>query len=75
MEVIWTVRLTTQSYILRSGSHGEVKGVQTSKNTLYSNKAIIVAAGCWSGSLMHELFKESDILLDVPVKPRKASLE
>ncbi|KAG2672740.1 hypothetical protein I3760_13G057100 [Carya illinoinensis] len=60
--------------LLRSGSHGEVKGVQTSKNTLYSNKAIIVAAGCWSGSLMHELLRESDILLDVPVKPRKGHL-
>jgi hypothetical protein len=73
MEVIPIVRLTTYSYILRSGSHDEVEAVLTSKNTLYSKKAIIIAAGCWSGSLMHELLRESEILLDVPVKPRKVS--
>lgn len=60
--------------LLRSGSSGEVEAVQTSKNTLYSKKAIIVAAGSWSGSLMHDLFRESDIVLDVPVKPRKGHL-
>ncbi|KAM7264570.1 hypothetical protein ACFE04_002253 [Oxalis oulophora] len=60
--------------LLRSGSGREVIGVQTSENTLYSNKAIVVAAGCWSGSLMHELLKDSDISLNVPVKPRKGHL-
>ena len=60
--------------ILRSGSSREVEGVQTSKNTLCS-KAIVVAAGSWSGSLMHDLLRDSDILLDVPVKPRKVSLQ
>ncbi|XP_062174768.1 uncharacterized protein LOC133879953 isoform X1 [Alnus glutinosa] len=60
--------------LLRSGSHEEVEAVLTSKNTLYSKKAIIIAAGCWSGSLMHELLRESEILLDVPVKPRKGHL-
>ncbi|KAM4070357.1 hypothetical protein ACB094_12G159800 [Castanea mollissima] len=59
--------------LLRSGSSWEVEGVQTSKNTLYS-KAIVVAAGSWSGSLMHDLLRDSDILLDVPVKPRKGHL-
>lgn len=59
--------------LLRSSS-GEVEAVQTSKSTLFSKKAIIVAAGCWSGSLMHELLRESEILLDVPVKPRKGHL-
>ncbi|KAK4573532.1 hypothetical protein RGQ29_031474 [Quercus rubra] len=59
--------------LLRSGSSREVEGVQTSKNTLYS-KAIVVAAGSWSGSLMHDLLRDSDILLDVPVKPRKGHL-
>uniref|UniRef100_A0A2N9I074 FAD-dependent oxidoreductase domain-containing protein 1 n=1 Tax=Fagus sylvatica TaxID=28930 RepID=A0A2N9I074_FAGSY len=59
--------------LLRSGSSSEVVGVQTSKNTLYS-KAIVVAAGSWSGSLMHDLLRDSDILLDVPVKPRKGHL-
>lgn len=59
------------SHVYRSGGSREVKAVQTSKNTLYSKKAVIVAAGCWSGSLIHDLFRDSDIVLDVPVKPRK----
>jgi len=59
--------------LLRSGS-GEVKAVQTSKNTLYSKKAVIVAAGCWSGTLMHDLIRDSGFHLDVPVKPRKGHL-
>lgn len=54
----------------RSGS-GEVKAVQTSKNTLYSKKAVIIAAGCWSGTLMHDLIRDTGLDLDVPVKPRK----
>ncbi|XP_065874388.1 uncharacterized protein [Euphorbia lathyris] len=58
--------------LLRSSISGEIEAVQTSKNTLYSKKAIVVAAGCWSGSLMRDLFKES--ALDVPVKPRKGHL-
>ncbi|XP_034933319.1 uncharacterized protein [Populus alba] len=60
--------------LLRSDSSSEVEGVRTSKNTLYSKKAVIVAAGCWSGSLAHDLFRESNILLNVPVKPRKGHL-
>ncbi|CAK7349236.1 unnamed protein product [Dovyalis caffra] len=60
--------------LLRSDSSSEVDGVQTSKNKLYSKKALIVAAGCWSGSLIHDLFRESNILLNVPVKPRKGHL-
>lgn len=60
--------------LLRSDSSNEVEGVRTFKNTLYCKKAVIVAAGCWSGSLVHDLFRESDILLNVPVKPRKGHL-
>lgn len=59
------------AYLFRSGSSRKVGGVQTSKNTIYSNKAVVIAAGCWSGTLMHDLMRESEILLDVPVKPRK----
>ncbi|KAK9281948.1 hypothetical protein L1049_004857 [Liquidambar formosana] len=36
--------------------------------------AFIEKAGCWSGSLMDDLFRKSDIILDVPVKPRKGHL-
>ncbi|XP_076950728.1 uncharacterized protein LOC143623766 isoform X2 [Bidens hawaiensis] len=59
--------------VLRSGN-GEVEAVQTSKNLLYSKKAIIIATGCWTGSLMQDLIKDLDIEFDVPVKPRKGHL-
>lgn len=57
--------------MLRSGGNGKVVAIKTSRNTLHCKKAIVVAAGCWSGSLMRDLLKESEIVLDVPVKPRK----
>lgn len=57
--------------MFRSGSSGEVQAVKTSKNTLYSKKAVVIAAGCWTGSLIHDLIKDSSIQLDVPIKPRK----
>uniref|UniRef100_A0A2P2NIP4 FAD-dependent oxidoreductase domain-containing protein 1 n=1 Tax=Rhizophora mucronata TaxID=61149 RepID=A0A2P2NIP4_RHIMU len=60
--------------LLRCSGSGKLQGVQTSKNVLYSDKAIIVAAGCWSGSLVHDLFRELDVALEVPVKPRKGNL-
>ncbi|TKY66229.1 Hydrogen cyanide synthase subunit HcnC [Spatholobus suberectus] len=59
---------------IRSDSNGEVKGVQTSKNTLYSKKAVIVAAGCWTGCLIQELFRNWGMELYVPVRPRKGHL-
>ncbi|KAJ0253935.1 FAD-dependent oxidoreductase family protein [Hirschfeldia incana] len=61
--------------LIRSdGSSKEVTGVQTLKRSLYGKKATIVAAGCWSGSLMHELLKDCNISVNVPVKPRKGHL-
>ncbi|KAF8105650.1 hypothetical protein N665_0157s0216 [Sinapis alba] len=61
--------------LIRSdGSSKEVTGVQTLKRNLYGKKATIVAAGCWSGSLMHELLKDCNVSVDVPVKPRKGHL-
>ncbi|XP_010524641.1 PREDICTED: uncharacterized protein LOC104802642 isoform X2 [Tarenaya hassleriana] len=60
--------------LIRLDGNKQVYGVQTSKSSLYGKKAIIVAAGCWSGSLMHELLKDSNISVDVPVKPRKGHL-
>lgn len=59
--------------LLRSGN-GKVESVKTSKNLLYSKKAIVIATGCWTGSLMQELIKDLDIEFDVPVKPRKGHL-
>ncbi|KAF6162275.1 hypothetical protein GIB67_008404 [Kingdonia uniflora] len=60
--------------LIRSVKSGDVEAVQTSKNTLYCKKAVIIAAGSWSGSLMQNLMKESNISLHVPVKPRKGHL-
>ncbi|ANM69383.1 FAD-dependent oxidoreductase family protein [Arabidopsis thaliana] len=61
--------------LIRSdGDSKVVAGVKTLKRNLYGKKATIVAAGCWSGSLMHELLKDCNIPLDVPVKPRKGHL-
>ncbi|PIN06232.1 hypothetical protein CDL12_21220 [Handroanthus impetiginosus] len=60
--------------LLRSESSGEIEAVQTSKTTLYGKKAVVIAAGCWSGSLMQDLIKNSKIELDLPVKPRKGHL-
>ncbi|OMP07927.1 FAD dependent oxidoreductase [Corchorus olitorius] len=59
--------------LVRSATSGEVEAVQTSNNTLYG-KAIVVAAGSWSRSLMHDLVRGTDIELDVLVKPRKGHL-
>ncbi|KAL5057691.1 hypothetical protein RYX36_029295 [Vicia faba] len=58
---------------IRSDSNG-VEAVQTSKNTLYSKKAVIVAAGCWTGSLMKYLFRNWGMEFHVPVRPRKGHL-
>lgn len=60
--------------VVRSDINGEVKAVQTSNNTIYSKKAVIVAAGCWTGSLMQDLFRNWEMDLHVPVKPRKVCL-
>lgn len=55
----------------RSANTGEVEAVQTSKTILHSKKAVILAAGCWSGSLMHDMIKHHNIEVDLPIKPRK----
>ncbi|KAM0026218.1 putative FAD dependent oxidoreductase, FAD/NAD(P)-binding domain superfamily [Helianthus debilis subsp. tardiflorus] len=41
---------------------------------LLSKKAIVIATGCWTGSLMQELIRDFDIEFEVPVKPRKGHL-
>lgn len=60
--------------LLRSGSSGEIRAVQTSKNTLFSKKAVVIATGCWTGSLMPNLIRDSAVELSFPVKPRKGHL-
>lgn len=60
--------------LLRSGSNGKIEAVQTAKTTLYSKKAIVLAAGCWSGTLLRDLLREEKTVLDVPIMPRKGHL-
>ena len=62
---------TSLLYTLRSGSNGKIEAVQTAKTTLYSKKAIVLAAGCWSGTLLRDLLREEKTVLDVPIMPRK----
>ncbi|KAL6564951.1 hypothetical protein OROMI_016401 [Orobanche minor] len=57
-----------------SESTGAIEAVQTSKSTLHVKKAVVIAAGCWSGSVMHNLIRNAEIKLALPVKPRKGHL-
>ncbi|KAK6141773.1 hypothetical protein DH2020_024481 [Rehmannia glutinosa] len=59
---------------LRSDSSGGIEAIKTSKNTLHIKKVVVIAAGCWSGSLMHDLIRNAEIKLNLPVKPRKGHL-
>uniref|UniRef100_A0A0A8YGL2 FAD-dependent oxidoreductase domain-containing protein 1 n=1 Tax=Arundo donax TaxID=35708 RepID=A0A0A8YGL2_ARUDO len=59
--------------LIRSEVNGTVEAVKTSKNILYGRKAIVVASGAWTRSLLHN-FLESASTLDIPVKPRKGHL-
>lgn len=60
--------------MFRSGSRGEITAVQTSKNTLFSKKAVVIATGCWTGSLMPNLIRDLGVELSFPVKPRKVRI-
>ncbi|XP_068666283.1 uncharacterized protein [Aristolochia californica] len=60
--------------LIRSSQNGEVQAVQTSKKVLYCKKAVIIATGAWTRPLIQNLLSHSEILLDVPVKPRKGHL-
>ncbi|KAL1309089.1 uncharacterized protein [Arachis hypogaea] len=59
---------------IRSNSNGEVKAIETLSHTLHSKKGIIVAAGCWTGCLIQDSFRNWGMELDVPVRPRKGHL-
>ncbi|GJN34343.1 hypothetical protein PR202_gb22994 [Eleusine coracana subsp. coracana] len=59
--------------LIRSEVTGAVEGVQTSQNILYGRKAIVIASGAWTRSLLHNFLKPASTL-DIPVKPRKGHL-
>ncbi|CAA0833205.1 FAD-dependent oxidoreductase family protein [Striga hermonthica] len=59
---------------IRSESTGGIEAVQTSNRTLSVKKAVVIAAGCWSGSVVDNLIRDAGIKIDVPVKPRKGHL-
>jgi len=65
--------MTTRFILWRSEVTGTVEAVQTSRNTLYGRKAIVIASGAWIRSLLHS-FLEPALTLDIPVKPRKVYL-
>src|SRR4051812_25140952 len=56
--------------LCRSEVTGRAEAVQTSKNILYGRKAVVVASGAWTRSLLHS-FLGPNSTLDIPVKPRK----
>lgn len=61
-------------HTFRSNGKGKIEGIKTQKNTLYGRKAIIIAAGCWTGTLMDKLLQNSDIVIHVPIQPRKVRI-
>jgi len=67
-------KMTSILSLFRSNGKGVVEGIKTKNNTLYGQKAIIIAAGCWTGSLIHELLRESDTKVNIPVQPRKVRI-
>lgn len=58
----------------RSKGKGKIEGINAQKNTLYGRKAVIIAAGWWTGSLMCKLLQDSDIVVHVPIQPRKVRI-
>ncbi|KAG0502302.1 hypothetical protein HPP92_002374 [Vanilla planifolia] len=57
-----------------SSERGAPEAIQTPRNVLHFKKALVIAAGAWSGSLMQSLFAEIEVVPVVPVKPRKGHL-
>ncbi|KAL8144483.1 hypothetical protein V2J09_017515, partial [Rumex salicifolius] len=51
--------------LIRSHVTGKIEGVKTKKITLHTRKAVVVAAGCWTGSLMQELIQDLDAVVKV----------
>ncbi|KAL9243091.1 hypothetical protein vseg_017021 [Gypsophila vaccaria] len=60
--------------LLRSSIDGKVEAVQTKNCILYAKRAVVIAAGCWTGSLMRKFCSELDSFVNVPVQPRKGFL-
>uniref|UniRef100_A0A0D9XFK7 FAD-dependent oxidoreductase domain-containing protein 1 n=1 Tax=Leersia perrieri TaxID=77586 RepID=A0A0D9XFK7_9ORYZ len=56
-----------------SETTGTVEAVQTSNHILYGQKAIVIASGAWTRTLLHN-FLEPNPILDIPVMPRKGHL-
>ncbi|XP_020598669.1 uncharacterized protein LOC110038241 isoform X2 [Phalaenopsis equestris] len=59
--------------LVRSEINTVHDAIRTSKNILHFKKALVIAAGAWSGCLMQSLFVGTGIV-PVPVKPRKGHL-
>ncbi|XP_042412111.1 glycine oxidase-like isoform X1 [Zingiber officinale] len=59
---------------LVSSASAQIVGIQTSKRNLYAKRAVVIAAGTWSGTLMQNLLVQPNILPNIPVMPRKGYL-
>ncbi|KAI0510477.1 hypothetical protein KFK09_011079 [Dendrobium nobile] len=61
---------------LSSSKKGEEDkdAVKTSQRFLCYKKAVVIAAGAWSGSLLKGLVQEPDLMPEIPVMPRKGHL-
>uniref|UniRef100_A0A803MC78 FAD-dependent oxidoreductase domain-containing protein 1 n=1 Tax=Chenopodium quinoa TaxID=63459 RepID=A0A803MC78_CHEQI len=61
--------------LMRSSKDGKVDAVKTNNNNiLHAKEAVVIAAGSWTGSLMHNLARDLDVTINVPVQPRKGYL-
>lgn len=61
--------------LIRSSKDGKIDAVKTrNNNVLRAKEAVVVAAGSWTGSLMHKLTRDLDVTINVPVQPRKGYL-
>jgi len=61
--------------ICRSKKNGLVEGIETAQNSLYCKQALVVATGAWTGSFLQSLVLDPDVVLHVPVKPRKVPMQ
>ncbi|XP_021768557.1 uncharacterized protein LOC110732878 [Chenopodium quinoa] len=61
--------------LMRYSKDGKVDAVKTNNNKiLHAKEAVVIAAGSWTGSLMHNLARDLDVTINVPVQPRKGYL-
>ena len=66
--------MTIDFTLCRSEVTGSVEAVQTSQSILYGRKAIAIASGAWTRSLLYSSL-EPALTLDIAVNPQKVHLK